>query len=184
LEYVEPLIDHDVNSKMNTIKLTEQLLSKDGPHLQDLLHQLDKEAPRSWIEGFWNSMYIEDRSPVPINISPFLYLKDDPNHQDSISRASSMIFKCANFWKMIYDQKLEPDHERTEPLDMMQYTKLFGTSRIPGIGRDHIHLDRDSNYIILLIKDHFYKIEIFDNHKQPISQERLSIIIKELEEKA
>lgn len=184
MEYVEPLIDHDVQTKMNTIKLTEQLLSKDGPHLQELLHQLDKEAPRSWIEGFWQTMYIEDRSPVPINISPFLYLKDDPKRTDSISRASNIIFRCANFWKTIYDQKLEPDFERVEPLDMMQYTKLFGTSRIPKIGRDVIHIDRDSNYIIVIIKDHYYKVEIYDNHRQPISQERLSIVLKDLEEKA
>lgn len=45
---------------------------------RSLLQELAKESPTSWLEGFWNTMYLGWRDPVVIHINPCFVFEDDP----------------------------------------------------------------------------------------------------------
>ena len=54
-----------------------------------------------------------------------------PDRGQQLPRASSLIVSSLDFIHDLRAGMLEPDHMRGTPLDMDQYTRLFGTARIP-----------------------------------------------------
>ena len=40
------------------------------------------------------------------------------------------------------------------PMDMMQYYRLFGTTRIPAEGKDKMSFNPDSKHIVVLHRNH------------------------------
>ena len=47
------------------------------------------------------------------------------------------------------------------PLDMVQYKRLFGTTRIPNKERDELVTVDDSRHVIVMKNNHFYEVEVF-----------------------
>ena len=48
------------------------------------------------------------------------------------------------------------------PLDMVQYKRLFGTTRIPQMEKDELITYTDSRHIIVMRNDHLYKIDVVE----------------------
>lgn len=61
------------------------------------------------------------------------FLRDDPtpSRGTQLPRASALIVSSLGFIHDLRAGLLEPDAVRGIPLDMDQYTRLFGTARIP-----------------------------------------------------
>lgn len=57
LETVEILVPEKDFQK--TKSLVEKFLTGKGPQLHEELKELAKKTPTSWLEGFWDSMYLE-----------------------------------------------------------------------------------------------------------------------------
>ena len=76
IEYVAPLVSQQ--QLQNTSQLVDEFFSGEAKALQEDLLQLDKESPTSWLEGFWDTMYLTIRDPLPINVNPYFILNDDP----------------------------------------------------------------------------------------------------------
>lgn len=68
----------------NTEKLVQEFLAGEGSKLHEELQRLDKESPTSWLAGFWSTMYLTIRDPLPINVTPFLLLKEDPKRNSQV----------------------------------------------------------------------------------------------------
>ncbi|KAM8709797.1 hypothetical protein ACLKA7_016577 [Drosophila subpalustris] len=49
------------------------------------------------------------------------------------------------------------------PLDMSQYSRLFGTSRIPRIGKDELVLSPDSKHILVMRRGNMYAMNVLDS---------------------
>lgn len=84
LEYVAPLVS--TQQLEHTAKLVDEFINGEAKALQEDLQRLDKESPTSWLEGFWDTMYLTIRDPLPINVNPYFILNDDPlrTHQVNI----------------------------------------------------------------------------------------------------
>jgi hypothetical protein len=48
----------------------------EGEALHRELHELAKETPTSWLEGFWDTWYLEPRCALPINVNPGFLFRD------------------------------------------------------------------------------------------------------------
>ncbi|CEF60719.1 Carnitine O-palmitoyltransferase 2,mitochondrial [Strongyloides ratti] len=48
-------------------------------------------------------------------------------------------------------------------LDMSQYGNLFGSTRIPEIGKDRLFLDKKSNFFVVAKGGNFFKVQLFDD---------------------
>ncbi len=62
--------------------------------------------------------------------------------------------------------KIKQDFLGRSPLDMSQYTKIFGMCRIPGLKRDSLHQNPDARHIVVAYNNHvilykFIIIKIF-----------------------
>nr|XP_016933211.1 carnitine O-palmitoyltransferase 2, mitochondrial [Drosophila suzukii] len=49
------------------------------------------------------------------------------------------------------------------PLDMSQYNRLFGTSRIPRIGKDELVQSPDAKHILVMRRGHMYAVNVLDS---------------------
>ncbi|XP_034655684.1 carnitine O-palmitoyltransferase 2, mitochondrial [Drosophila subobscura] len=49
------------------------------------------------------------------------------------------------------------------PLDMSQYNRLFGTSRIPRLGKDELVQAPDSKHILVMRRGHMYAVNVLDS---------------------
>ena len=73
------------------------------------------------------------RNPILISLLPTLECRNDPtpDRGQQLPRAASLIVSSLGFIHDLRAGMLEPDTVRGTPLDMDQYTRLFGTARIP-----------------------------------------------------
>lgn len=75
-------------------------------------------------------------------------------------RASSLILASLGFVHDLRTGQLAPDNVRGTPLDMYQYTRLFGTSRIPTSNGCKINTTPDSTHIVVSRRGQFYWFDV------------------------
>jgi carnitine O-acetyltransferase len=157
-EYVAPLVAEADAERARL--LAEEFARGEGRALQAELLALDRESPTSWLEGWWDTMYLTIRDPLPVNVNPFFIMQDDPERRSQVARAAGLANACAKFQRLVRTGRLTPDMEKTTPLDMSQYTKLFAAARIPRASRDEMVYHPDSRHMAVLSHNHFYTVEI------------------------
>ena len=87
-------------------------------------------------------------------------------------RATSIIMSSLGFVHDLRTGQLPPDQFRNKALDMIQYTRLFGASRIPTGNGCKIEVDDQSRHIIVLRRGQMYWFEVLDSHHRPALTER------------
>ena len=69
-------------------------------------------------------------------------------------------------------EELPPDTLRGTPLCMYQYSRLFGTARVPTENGCHIGQDPDARHIVVLCHGQFYWFDVLDNNSDLIMIEK------------
>lgn len=173
-----------------------------GQKLQELLkaHDSEEQVP-SWLEEWWDDSYLYGRDPIPINVNYFFVFERDPlpEKNSQVSRAASLLCGAMIFKTKLDKEELEPDMERDKPLDMSQYPRLFGSSRIPHEKRDYIlsytkyrpkgrdalskttnYVDASPTHVVVLHKNHFFKFYVFKEgrliHQNDIESNLMAIL--------
>eukprot|EP01114_Cavostelium_apophysatum_P017198 TRINITY_DN5051_c0_g1_i1.p1 TRINITY_DN5051_c0_g1~~TRINITY_DN5051_c0_g1_i1.p1 ORF type:complete len:602 (-),score=148.21 TRINITY_DN5051_c0_g1_i1:37-1842(-) len=149
-----------------TREAVEEFRRVDGPELYKMLTEFSKLAHTSWLEGWWDAMYLEYRDPLPINMNPFFALEDNPKVTSQTTRAANLIFSSLKFYQRIVSNRIEPDKDRGKPLCMTQYGRLFSTTRIPRQNRDELLSFPDSGHIVVLCRGHFFRLDVLDASQQ------------------
>ncbi len=54
------------------------------------------------------------------------------------------------------------DTTKDEPMCMAQYSRLFGTYRLPAVPSDTIHIHPQSNHVLLISRGRFFAVDILD----------------------
>lgn len=189
VQRIGPLQDDKQNAKT-----TKTVFSPENIELLESLHEKlikydeelsDNQPLSSYIEQFWYDSYLECDASVVLNVNPFFQLQDDPTIKDTstsdsgpysyytvqVKRAAKLVTSILKFIKQIRHGTLKPDIVKGKPLSMDQYTKLFGSSRIPpGPCEQSCHLQTDttSHHVIVLYKSQFYWFDVLDTHNNPI----------------
>ncbi|OBZ70572.1 putative mitochondrial carnitine O-acetyltransferase [Grifola frondosa] len=130
LTSLEGLQDHKEHSE--TRRAVEDFLKGEGPMMQERLKTYAQDKA-SYIEEFWYESYLSHSDPVVLALNPFFVLENDPtpDRGSQLPRAASLIVSSLGFIHDLRAGMLEPDAVRGIPLDMDQYTRLFGTARTP-----------------------------------------------------
>ncbi|KAI1175720.1 choline/Carnitine O-acyltransferase [Nemania sp. FL0916] len=151
----------------------EEFLRSDGPDLQEKLqnYALGKS---SFIEQFWYDSYLNFDNPVVLNLNPFFLLEDDPTpaRNNQVTRAASLVVSALEFVRAVRREELSPDNVRGKPLCMYQYSRLFGTARVPTGHGCQIEQDPDSKHIVVLCHGQFYWFDVLDDNSDLIMSER------------
>ncbi|KAI0069566.1 CoA-dependent acyltransferase [Panus rudis PR-1116 ss-1] len=106
-----------------------------------------------------NSCFVLENDPTPERVA-------------QLPRAAALIVSSLEF---IHDHRagiLEPDTVRGTPLCMDQYTRLFGTARIPTERGCRMEVHPQSRHIVVLRRGQFYWFDVLDMENSPVLTER------------
>ena len=124
-----------------------------------------------------------------LNLNPFFLLEDDPTpaRNNQVTRAGSLVISALCFVRAVRKEELPPDTLRGSPLCMYQYSRLFGTARLPTENGCHIAQDSGSKHIVVLCKGQFYWFDVLDDNADLIMTEKdmalnLQVIVDDAEE--
>lgn len=151
----------------------QEFLKHDGPGLQEKLQKY-AVGKTSYIEQFWYDSYLNFDNPVVLNLNPFFLLEDDPTpaRNNQVTRAASLVVSALEFVRAVRLEELPPDTLRGKPLDMYQYSRLFGTSRVPTEHGCQIEQDTDSKHLVVLCHGQFYWFDVLDDQNDLIMTEK------------
>lgn len=171
LEALAPLQssrEHD-----DTKAAIRDFLQHDGKDLQDKLKRYASDKT-SYIEQFWYDSYLNYDNPVVLNLNPFFLLEDDPTpaRNDQVNRAASLVISSLCFVRAVRKEELTPDMVRGTPLDMFQYSRMFGTARVPTDNGCIIGQDSDSKHVVVMCRGQFYWFDVLDMNNDLIMTEK------------
>ncbi|KAH8819022.1 carnitine acetyl transferase-like protein [Xylogone sp. PMI_703] len=171
LEALKPL--QSPREHIETKQAAEEFLKSDGPDLQERLKKY-ANGKTSYIEQFWYDSYLNFDNPVVLNLNPFFLLEDDPTpaRNNQVTRAASLVVSALSFVRAVRKEELPPDTLRGTPLCMYQYSRLFGTARIPTENGCQIVQDPDSTHIVVLCHGQFYWFDVLDHNSDLIMSEK------------
>lgn len=109
-----------------------------------------------------------------LNLNPFFLLEDDPTpaRNNQITRAASLVVSALEFVRAVRKEELPPDMIRGTPLDMYQYSRLFGTARVPTDSGCQIEQDPDSKHVVVMCHGQFYWFDVLDDNSDAIMTEK------------
>jgi carnitine O-acetyltransferase len=172
----------------DTVLSVEDFLKTDGQVLQDKLKKY-AAGKANYIEQFWYDSYLNFDNPVVLNLNPFFLLEDDPTpaRNNQVTRAASLVVSALSFVRAVRREELPPDTVRGQPLCMYQYSRLFGTARIPTENGCQIGQDPTSKHIVVLCHGQFYWFDVLDDNSDHIMTEKdialnLQVIIEDAQE--
>ncbi|KAJ6630325.1 acyltransferase ChoActase/COT/CPT [Mycena sp. CBHHK59/15] len=156
-----------------TTDAVQDFLKNDGPKIQEQLIKW-AETKDSYIEEFWYESYLSHTDPVVLALNPFFVLENDPtpDRGSQLPRAAALIVSSLGFIHDLRAEILEPDNIRGIPLDMDQYNRLFGTARIPTERGCKMHVNPESQHIVVLRRGQFYWFDVLDDENRPVLTER------------
>ncbi|KAK5132342.1 hypothetical protein LTR08_009177 [Meristemomyces frigidus] len=150
-----------------------EFLRAEGPELQEKLKQY-ATGKSSYIEQFWYDSYLNYDNPVVLNLNPFFLLEDDPTpaRNNQVTRAASLVVSALSFIRAVRKEELPPDTIRGQPLDMYQYSRMFGTARIPTDNGCQIGQDASAKHMVVLCRGQFYWFDVIDDNHDLIMTEK------------
>ncbi|EUC32635.1 hypothetical protein COCVIDRAFT_30936 [Bipolaris victoriae FI3] len=172
----------------DTVHAVEDFLKSDGPVLQEKLKKY-ASGKANYIEQFWYDSYLNFDNPVVLNLNPFFLLEDDPTpaRNNQVTRAASLVVSALAFVRAVRREELPPDTVRGQPLCMYQYSRLFGTARIPTEHGCQIGQDPTSKHIVVMCHGQVYWFDVMDDNHDLIMTEKdialnLQVIIDDAQE--
>ncbi len=163
-------------------------LEHEGQDLQDKLKKY-ASGKTSYIEQFWYDSYLNYDNPVVLNLNPFFLLEDDPTpaRNNQVTRAASLVISALCFVRAVRREELPPDNLRGTPLDMFQYSRMFGTARVPTDSGCIIGQDSDSKHVVVMCRGQFYWFDVLDMNNDLIMTEKdlalnLQVIVDDAEQ--
>lgn len=181
LKILKPL--QTTKEHLKTIQAVETFIKDgSGKYLDSELRNYAKTR-NSYIEQFWYDSYLNYDSPVVLNLNPFFLLEDDPFNNETMSvnpqikRAASLTLSSLKFIRALKNETLPVDKLKNgQPLCMYQYSRLFGSARIPTDDGCVMQLDSNSNHLVVMSKSQFYWFDVLDSNNNLIMSEQDLIV--------
>ncbi|KAH0542610.1 hypothetical protein FGG08_003018 [Glutinoglossum americanum] len=171
LEALQPL--QSGREQEESAAAVQAFLRSEGPELQERLKKY-AGSKTSYIEQFWYDSYLNFDNPVVLNLNPFFLLEDDPTpaRNNQVTRAASLVISALSFVRAIRKEELPPDTVRGQPLCMYQYSRIFGTARVPTENGCQIHQDPTSKHLVVMCRGQFYWFDVLDDNSDLIMSEK------------
>ncbi|KAG5984502.1 hypothetical protein E4U55_004495 [Claviceps digitariae] len=171
LEALRPL--QSPRERAETEHAVRDFLSTDGPDLQEKLKRYAR-GKTSYIEQFWYDSYLNFDNPVVLNLNPFFLLEDDPTpaRNNQVTRAASLVVSALEFIRAVRKEELPPDTVKGKPLCMYQFSRLFGTARVPTDHGCQIVQDPEARHIVVICHGQIYWFDVLDDNSDVIMTEK------------
>jgi carnitine O-acetyltransferase len=113
-------------------------------------------------------------NPVVLNLNPFFLLEDDPTpaRNNQVTRAASLVVSALEFIRAVRKEELAPDMIKNTPLCMYQFSRLFGTARVPTEAGCQIEQDPESKHVVVMCHGQLYWFDVLDDNSDVIMAEK------------
>ncbi|EQC42599.1 hypothetical protein SDRG_00328 [Saprolegnia diclina VS20] len=128
---------------------------------QEFVNVMGRAYPFSYIEAWWDKMYLGGRYPNPINVNPGYGLVDEAPGSvlaDPLVRTSKFVTSLLKWFQKVKAGELEQDPKQC----MSSLAKQLGTAKIPQTGCDALAFHPTSTHIVVLKDNAFYKVQVLD----------------------
>lgn len=89
-----------------------------------------------------------------------------------MTRAASLVVSALSFVRAVRREELPPDTARGTPLCMYQYSRMFGTARVPTDNGCVISQDPNAKHVVVLCRGQFYWFDVLDDNSDLIMTEK------------
>ena len=137
---------------------TKQILDEfcrsggDGEELQAMLEERAANS-KNWMEEWWEQLaYLRTRTTMAIHINWFGVIPDWGLEVDltNVQTAALLLSSMLQLMATLEAGAWPVEKLRGNPLDMHQFTRLWGMTRVPCEGSDQLVQSADSKHIIIL----------------------------------
>jgi len=153
-----------------------------GHRLQTLLEERAKTS-ENWFSDWWlNMAYLGYRDPVTVWSSPGIVwpIQTFTSNKDRIRFAARATAGALDYKIAVDNQTIPVEMQGTKPLDMQQYFKVFGTTRLPGTPLDKLVFYPDSKHIIVIYKNHFFRMDVYGETGEQLSSDQIQESLEEI----
>ena len=192
IEWVKPLL---TEAEFNHTKVLVENFRRSGGEGEKLQNKLIEWAQNTdspnWLEPFWDRKYLKSRIPVPINVNFCTVCESHPSVKKlpQIKRSALLVYLALKFKSMIDTETLKVDQDKDGPLCMIQFKKLFSTTRIPHRNIDVLRspvspgnpTSAQEKYIIVLHKGHIFSLDVFRDTGEPRSINELEAELEQIQ---
>lgn len=146
-------------------------------------HELRKKNETNfdthYFHDYWNESYLAYRTPIPVNVNPYMILENDPNiNRNQVLRATSLLISLLRYRRSLVENVLAP-----EQIEMRPFKNLFSTTRIPRENEDTIeYFGTDQKHVVFLHNGQFYKFNVLDQNNNIKSPQDIYNFIYNLSE--
>lgn len=133
-------------SDANTMERIDNLCNAfmDDPNQgnkRQALLQSRAESHPNWLEKWWDGSYLSHRGSLQVDMNYFLEVRQssstlDQSKKDPVRLAARLLRATAAIRLDAVSEKLPAESDRSGPLCMSQYARVFGHARRPGLGSD------------------------------------------------
>ncbi|XP_030377480.1 carnitine O-acetyltransferase-like isoform X2 [Scaptodrosophila lebanonensis] len=182
MDTVKPLLTCEEYEQQE--KITKKFADEEGAELQKLLVETGCEE-KNWLAHRWLKVaYLQYRDPVTVYVSPGMTfpVQNFADTQAYVDYAAKVVFGLGEFKDMVDAGKMPILKMGKHELDNSQFGKVFGTCRIPQRVTDCIVYNPCSDYVVVLFKNHFYKMQLYNCNGSLLSAKVLAKEIKKIME--
>ena len=134
---------------------------KEGPILQSYLCRR-AATMTNWLKDIWLQLaYLSNRKPIAVNVNCYATDRMKMPTNNPIARGANIIHWVLRFHKQLELETLKPQYmQNMIPMCMESHKNQFCTVRVPCQGMDRMETYKGSNYIVIIRRGIYYKLEI------------------------
>jgi hypothetical protein len=145
----------------------------DGEALQASLEARAAEE-RNWMEEWWEQLaYLRTRTTMAVHINWFGVTPDLGMPLTNTQSAALLIQGVLQVRSLIEAGQYKTETMRGTALDMHQFARCFGMTRVPGEGADTLQQAHDSRHVAVLRGGAVVAVPVYDSAGRPLSLEAL-----------
>ena len=169
LESVQPLLTPEAFEHTKAIVADFKRPGGAGMSYQEEL-QAKAASERNWMEVWWEQLaYLRTRTTMAVHINWFGVMPDLGIPTTNV-QAAAITLHCLLEVKGMLETGVFPIEKiRGNPLDMNQFTRVFGMTRVPAEGSDNLVQASDSKHVVVLRKNAMYSMPLYRRSGEPLS---------------
>lgn len=183
LAWVQPLLSVEDFRRTREIVAQFRCPGGDGERLQrELIEWSRRNDLPNWLEPLWDEMYLKSRLPVAIHKNFSIVCEEGYRRLDQIERSVALIHSALRFKSLIDQEELEAEALKGQPLCMMQYKRLFASTRVPRREMDELRspcsqenpTSNSAKHIAVFYGGQMFAMDVLSDAGEPRSSEELA----------
>ena len=179
LNSVRPLLTPEEYAHTAGVVADFQAAGGVGESLQSVLEEKAR-TERNWMEEWWEQLaYLRTRSTMAIHINWFGIIPEWGVKLSNVQMSSLLLEAVLEIRATIESGKFPLEKLRGNPLDMHQFSRLFGMTRVPAEGADTLEQVPDSKHIVVMRDGALVYVPVYDNSGKPFRLASLKAMLQQ-----